>query len=293
MTGLRSFADPDQIFADADVRDARQMAEWLAPDAGRTFYPGEPIARPRGRRPDASMARALLVVGLLSGVGWALFKTEALWRPLVTPLLEQAAGEISGVYARLTVAPEPVKPRAAEVSPPASDVTALQTARDVGDTPGAQAGEAMQQAAPANSSGEAPATEASDGPEDGMAPPAAPLPPPQADPADPYQGRALAAGLHPKISRVLLARLTEEDYRNARAAIAKALAEVADDGKLEWPKQRAPGRALFTVHFVPGAAAECRRYVVSVTKDRWTTTALPMERCGVEVPKARRTSLQE
>jgi hypothetical protein len=37
---------------------------------------------------------------------------------------------------------------------------------------------------------------------------------------------------------------------------------------------------LFQVRFVAGAAPGCRRYVVTVTKDGWLTTALPMEKCG-------------
>jgi hypothetical protein len=31
---------------------------------------------------------------------------------------------------------------------------------------------------------------------------------------------------------------------------------------------------------VQGAAPACRRYVVTITKDGWLTTALPMEKCG-------------
>ena len=46
-------------------------------------------------------------------------------------------------------------------------------------------------------------------------PAAAPLPPPTPDPADPYQMRASAVGLHPDLSRVLLTRLSPTDYRNA------------------------------------------------------------------------------
>lgn len=114
------------------------------------------------------------------------------------------------------------------------------------------------------------------------------LPPPPA-PTDPLQARALAAGLHPTISRVVLSKLTAADFENAAAAIRKAVAEVADDGSLVWPLQRRPEQALFKVHFVAGAPTpECRRYVVSITKDGWLTTALPMERCGVRLPKAQR-----
>ncbi len=100
-------------------------------------------------------------------------------------------------------------------------------------------------------------------------------------PADPLMARAQAAGLHPEISRAVLARLSATDFHNAAVAIKTALAEVADDGSLFWPRQRAADQALFQVYFVPGAPAGCRRYVVTITRDRWSATALPMERCGV------------
>lgn len=104
-----------------------------------------------------------------------------------------------------------------------------------------------------------------------------------AAPTDPYRKRAEAAGLHPDLSRVLLARLTATDYRNAAFAIEKAVKTVPDDGDFTWPRLRKSGVAVFNVHFVQGAGHDCRRYVVTVTKDRWSTTALPMEKCGVKV----------
>ncbi len=110
--------------------------------------------------------------------------------------------------------------------------------------------------------------------------PATPLPPPVVNRADPFQVKAAAVGLHPELSRVLLTRLTPADYQNAGIAIKNALAETPDSGIYVWPRQRKPELALFQVRFVQGAAPECRRYVVTVTKDGWLTTALPMERCG-------------
>ena len=53
-------------------------------------------------------------------------------------------------------------------------------------------------------------------------------------------------------------------------------------------RQRKAEEALFKVRFVPGAPAGCRRYVVTVTKDGWLTTALPMEKCGPQPRQARR-----
>ena len=82
---------------------------------------------------------------------------------------------------------------------------------------------------------------------------------------------------------MLLARLSATDYRNAGVAIETAVAKMPDTATFVWPRQRTPELALFQVHFVPGAAPHCRRYVVTVTKDRWSTTAAPMEKCGSNV----------
>ena len=81
------------------------------------------------------------------------------------------------------------------------------------------------------------------------------------------------------------------DYRNAEIAIQTAVAKTADDAVFVWPRQRKPELALFRVRFVPGAAPECRRYVVTVTKDGWSTTAPPMEKCGSAAPQKRMTLL--
>ena len=112
----------------------------------------------------------------------------------------------------------------------------------------------------------------------------------------PHQKRAKAVGLHPDLSQVLLERLSTTDYRNAGVAIKTALTETPDTAVFVWPRQRTPDLALFKVHFVTGADPGCRRYVVTVAKDGWLTTALPMEKCGIEaegakagVPKAGRS----
>lgn len=114
------------------------------------------------------------------------------------------------------------------------------------------------------------------------------LPPPVAAPADTYQLRAAAAGLHPDLSRVLLERLSPADYHNAAIAIQTAIAETSDTDVYVWPRQRTPELALFQVRFVAGAAPSCRRYVVTVTKAGWLTTALPMEKCGSTPSRAPR-----
>src|SRR5262245_56962875 len=118
--------------------------------------------------------------------------------------------------------------------------------------------------------------------------PGQPLPAPTVDPSNPYQVRAAAVGLHPDLSSVLLARLSDTDYRNAGYPIETAVKETSDSGVFVWPRQRKPELALFQVRFVAGAATGCRRYVVTIIKDRWSTTAMPMEKCKAEQVSSRR-----
>ena len=175
-------------------------------------------------------------------------------------------------------APEPIKPPPAEsnaLSRPADElpVSRVPSVADAG-IPRPEEPVQPEQA-------EARATELDTGPPE-------PLQPPTVDKDDLYQVKALAAGLHPGLSRTLLMRLTPEDYANAGLAVRKALTESKDGDVLIWPKQPAAGLAQFRVHFVRGAP-DCRRYVVAVSLDRWATTALPMEKCGARLvePKAR------
>ena len=120
------------------------------------------------------------------------------------------------------------------------------------------------------------------------APGVAPLPPPQADLSDPYQRRASAVGLHPDMSRALLARLSTAELPQCRGRHRhRRGTKQRETDTFVWPRQRRPELALFQVRFVPGAAPDCRRYVVTITKDRWSTTALPMERCGAKLAGAR------
>ncbi|AGK57271.1 hypothetical protein HYPDE_27958 [Hyphomicrobium denitrificans 1NES1] len=129
-----------------------------------------------------------------------------------------------------------------------------------------------------------------DGTQDAAAPSAKQVSTP---PRDPYQARAEAAGLNPGISHALLMRFSSTDFRNARVAIESAVAKTPDNGVFIWPRQRKPGEALFKVHFVEGAGPDCRRYVVSVTMNNWTTTALPMEKCGVPRVVSRTTEARD
>jgi hypothetical protein len=220
------------------------------------------------------MLRGLLLVMLLGG-GWALIGEPATWP-------EWLLGKVAAISAWME----------RSSGPPNQAASAMTTARPVIAEPPTKpaaisAPPVIQQAPPPSPAPPAaalpPAAAGADEPA------AAPLEPPSIDPADIYQVRALAVGLHPGLSRVLLARLSPDDYRNAGVAIQKAVAETPDSGVFVWPRQRKPELALFHVRFVPGAAPDCRRYVVTVTKDGWLTTALPMEKCG---PQPRRQQSQ-
>lgn len=255
-----------------------------------SFYPGERIGAPLPSRARRA-ARRLLATSLIASIGWAAYQTQATWRPLA----ELAWRDIA---AQLAASVPPDQPRAiasqtATAEPPL--VEPLPGAKDVAEIAGTNP--APPQAAPSTPTETAPPAESittasiatSDtGENSNTAEPAtvAPLPEPEADPADPLQKKAVNAGLHPRVSKVLLESLTDADYRNARTAIQKALAEAADSEKFIWPRgapDAAAKRAVFQVHFVTGSGGDCRRYIVTVVKNGWTTTAPPMEKCGLRM----------
>ena len=228
------------------------------------------------------MLRGLLLVMLLGG-GWALIGEPATWPEwlvgkvaAISAAMERNPGQSQQAASAMATAA--AKPPQAE--PSSKPATIEAPPASLQPPPSGKPAAAQSSAPPATAALPAATAGADD-------PAPAPLEPPSVDPADIYQVRALAVGLHPGLSRVLLARLSPDDYRNAGIAIQKAVAETPDTGVLVWPRQRKPELALFHVRFVPGAAPDCRRYVVTVTKDGWLTTALPMEKCG---PQARRQS---
>ncbi|MFN0218785.1 MAG: hypothetical protein ACKVP4_08245 [Hyphomicrobium sp.] len=224
---------------------------------------GERVCAPSMRRRGNPVLRAYVTFAAVVGGSWAVLGHEMTlqeWLSSATAAIT-ASMERKDVAARgenpvaqlaaldqKTAIPEPL---------PSSEIIAA---------PGSDAGVAAPKMTTAESSDE---------------PAVQPLPPPVIDPADPYQKRALEVGLHPELSRVLLAKLTADDYRNAGIAIKTAIAKTADHSKFSYPQQRTPDLAVFEIKFVRGVAHDCRRYVVTVTKDRWSTTALPMEKCGV------------
>jgi hypothetical protein len=240
------------------------------------FEPGERICPPPSHG-GSSMPGAILIIVLMLAAGGGFMYAPAEW-------LGSFGERVAAVATLFQTTPN---------SAVTSDSSTIATADAV--IPAAPMPEAQVKEAPPVS-GEAvpnvPEPTKTDvsvdtGSVDTVAAPPAPLPPPRVDPGDPYQKRAVAVGLHPDLSRVLLRRMTAIDYRNAGYAIDTAIAKTADESDFIWPRQRKPEQALFRVHFVRGAAVTCRRYVVTVTKDGWTTTAPPMERCGSKVAAGR------
>lgn len=236
------------------------------------FTSGERLGAPRGGRGTALLRTAIFLAALLGAV-WVLVKTDA-------PVRDWLSAAASMMEAR---APAP-----AETDKNASlsgQVEKFAATREILAAPGAETGTAVETPTAVVMAPEAVSAEetAQDTPAEPVV--VARLPPPKADPADPNQKRAIAVGLHPDLSRALLGKLTETDYRNAGVAIRTALAETADTDVFAWPREPTAKLALFEVKFVKGAASDCRRYVVTVTKDRWSTTARAMEKCGADLPK--------
>jgi hypothetical protein len=270
----------------APARRSTARAEYSAFDADEhygEFLPGERIGPPLGRGPGRAVLRGLIILIVLGG-GWVLVDAQT---ALPNWLLSQIAAAYSSLEWGLPKRIEPTTSAALATVPPAGAGPAAKQPIGSAAAPLAPVTEAtaalldvpprpvVTTVPPAAATGEAaPAVTGED--------PGAPLPPPTVDPADPYQRRAEAVGLHPQLSRVLLARLSPTDYRNAGIAIETAVSQTPDNAVHVWPRQRTPEQALFQVRFVAGAAPGCRRYVVSVTKDGWLTTAPPMEKCGTQ-----------
>lgn len=252
------------------------------------FLPGERIGPPPPRAGRKIVLRGIFLLAAAGGV-WAFMTGQVAW-PAWLPT------DLSAMMSALERRPGPLAapaPRAAEPLPridtePEKGLAAIDSptlpSRPVPSAKDAAAPSAEQKTAPAPLTTGAlpPPARQSDEAPDG------PLRPAIADPSDPYQVRAAAVGLHPELSRALLARLSPADYRNAGIAIKNAFA-AAESAVYVWPRQRKPEEALFKVRFVPAAAADCRRYVVTVTKDGWLTTAPPMEKCGPQLRQARRS----
>jgi hypothetical protein len=257
-------------------------AAWDADDGyGHVeHWPGERLGPPPSGRGGKIMACCLLF-GILGAGGWALLadhSSSPLWQAVETTVGSWMSSSRTARSEAATISAPPLLPIEAAAKPataeparpllaPSSASLAPARAPDLNAAPVVRP-VAPREAAPEETA----AADPSRGP----------------DPTDPYQLRAAAVGLHPDLSRALLERLSPTDYHNAGIAIKTAVAETPDNAVFVWPRQRKPELALFQVRFVPGAAPSCRRYVVSITKDGWLTTAPPMERCGPQPGPSRR-----
>ncbi len=241
---------------------------------------GEPICAPSSDARGSTMLPAAIVILVLSATGFALLKTKPAWEGWVPDRLATVSSTLQ------PGATGPADPLAALVPPtitaPPPAPQQIET-RDIAGAPGIDAG---QPAPPVTAAAVAQVPEADGADAEAAESPAVVerLPPPRVDAADKFQTRAMASGLHPGLSPGLLSRMSAADFRNAGIAIKTALAETPDSGVFAWPREPKPTRAHFEVRFVQGAPGDCRRYVVTVTKDRWSTTAQPMEKCGVRAP---------
>ena len=281
-----------------DFDDTAAAANWDVQPSDRV---GPPLARRRGKL----IVRGGIVMLSLAGAGWVYLDGDfmrATWAKASASAMELASsvlerrngGQASG----------PAEPRTQSTLPHVDPVsTAAATEPPPQPLPAASPPvleAAAPSAAPAASSAtptgvvietpkvtreEAAAPDAAAAaPREPASPVTTPYTETPAQPAkpaalEPYQKRAVAAGLHPELSRVLLEKLSQTDYKNAGVAVEKAMAEK-EDAVFIWPKQAKPGIAIYKIDFVTGAAPGCRRYVVTISKEGWLTTALPLEKCG-------------
>lgn len=274
-------------------------------DAG-TFYAGERMCAPSNQRPGSTMRQALAVVVALVGGGMALKATQETWQPLLSPHARVAADDAqpAPIQAANSQQTPQLETGAQTTAPPPAEAMADGRVADVGA--GEETGppiEVVKVGPPAGAELGQPATEptspeARPQSEDAAAEQAAsqspsqpePLPPPVIDPADKVQTRAIAVGLHPGLSRALLMDLSANDYRNAGRAVRTALTQTPDGDVYVWPSKARHNGAQFEVRFVAGAPHGCRRYVVTIIRNRWSTTAAPLEKCGLNSPAGKQTS---
>jgi surface antigen len=268
-----------------DIGDGRddqssEPAHWYAGE----FHPGERIGAPPPVR-KRSVIKQIASASIIVAIGWAAFQTHTAWRPWL-------AMSLIKIRAELAKAQRPSEPKSAAALP--APIEPLAVTKEVAEITGTTSPPPQPTPAPAapepatavaSPAASAPTTDASIttssiNPDPANEPAAVPLPEPEPDPTDPQQKRAAAIGLHPRVSKVVLASLSDTDFSNARTAIRKALAEAADTDKFIWPRNANKQHAVFQVHFVAGAAMPCRRYIVTIVKNGWTTTAPPMEKCG-------------
>lgn len=256
--------------------------------SAQAFFPGERLS-PLPGRVGRRFVRWIAVMALLTLGGVGIIYSE-----LMT-LTEWLPAEYTGAPTPLApVAPGKQEPVGSDLSKPPTTVVAETPAQHAMDAPPAgtlppideKTATAPAEAPPAVSPITTAALTAPTRPAVEPRPDVGHVQP--AEPSSPNRRRATAVGLDPDLSPVRLGQLSATDYRNAGAAIKTALAETPDTAVYTWPKQRQADLALFKVRFVPGAAPGCRRYVVTVSKSGWATTAQPMQKCGAEASGPRR-----
>jgi len=252
----------------ADEFPSYVVAESDADFGSRDFYAGDPVCPP-SRRGNGPVSYSNLFLLLVATVGCA-FAADAETRLEWTSKIERVASSLT--------APDHAGPASATVPAPAKEVAVPQPAP--APPPAVAAPQPLPEVKVTNAPGDR--DDADESKPAGKKSVSDAYAPPRPS-NDPYRRKAEAVGLHPDLSRAILSRLTPADYRNAAYAIEKAVKTVRNNEEFTWPRARKPGIAVFNVHFVEGAEHDCRRYVVTITKDRWTSTALPMEKCGVKV----------
>jgi hypothetical protein len=224
----------------------------------------ERVGAPLPSRRKSGLAR-LLVATLLVGGYWAVLTNNLASErlaPVVRSLIDTVVAKVQDIASRAgqdrAPAPEAAPAEQAAVLPPMLDVTPAQ--EETGASAAASEPVSTEALGAAYEEKAEPAEEAAD--------------------KTPQRKKAVAAGLSPDLPNVLLSRLSKADFKNAAYAIETALAKTRDDATFSWPPSPSGQQALFEVRFVPGAAQGCRRYIVTVTKDRWTSTSAALEKCG-------------
>lgn len=227
--------------------------------------PGERVGAPLPNRRTSGLGRLFVATTLVAGFWVAITNNHASesLAPVARSLFDTVVAKAQEIASRAAQdrapAPAPVvaQTEQAAVLPPVLDVAPVQA----------------EKAAPAAASEPVSTEKLGEAYEEKAEPEDAPD-------KSPKRKQAVAAGLSPDLPNVLLTRLSKADFKNAAYAITTALAKTSDDAKFSWPLSPSRQQALFEVRFVTGAPQGCRRYIVTVTKDRWSSTSGALEKCG-------------
>lgn len=234
---------------------------------GEAFFAGERVCPPPDVEREPVNPIPLIYAGFAAAIAFGWFVVA---EPLRTR--ETKADVATAISATPSIDPVAASPAAIDQSFQTVDVASTKTDAALAAAPELAQSEAVETVAPLTQSDEATPVK---------------LPEPVADPSNPLQKRALAVGLHPDVSAALLKRMSKTDFKNAGLAIKTALLKTPFGDVLSYPDAPGSDQALFEIKFVRGSSDDCRRYVVTVTKDRWSTTAPAMEKCGTAAALAR------